>query len=138
VDTSDLVGHTGSAAHTYTVIYDFVGFADPVANPPAINAVKAGQTAPLLWRILDAYGIPVTDLASVTATAEELACDAGTTPSAMEEYGAGGSGLQNLGDGYYQFNWKTPKDYASSCKTLKLDLGEGPGMEHTALFLFEK
>ena len=41
-------------------------------------------------------------------------------------------GLQNLGDGYYQFDWKTPKSYAKSCKTLRLDLAEGPGMERTA------
>ncbi|MGH8628647.1 MAG: hypothetical protein ACREYC_26385, partial [Gammaproteobacteria bacterium] len=30
-----------------------------------------------------------------------------------------------LGDGYYKFNWKSPKSYANSCKTLKLDLGQG-------------
>jgi hypothetical protein len=51
---------------------------------------------------------------------------------------SGDSGLQNLGDGYYQFNWKTPKIYANSCKTLRLSLGEGSGFEHTALFKFIK
>ncbi|MCI0438668.1 MAG: hypothetical protein L0177_06000, partial [Chloroflexi bacterium] len=34
------------------------------------------------------------------------------------------------------FNWKGPKSYAKSCKTLKLDLGEGA--KHTALFMFTK
>jgi hypothetical protein len=51
-----------------------------------------------------------------------------------EEFAAGGSGLQNLGGGYYQLNWKTPKSYAGSCKTLKLELGVG--QEHIALFQF--
>ena len=52
----------------------------------------------------------------------------------VEETTAGGSGLQNLGDGYYQLNWKTPASYANSCKTVRLNLGEG--IVHTALFKF--
>ena len=35
--------------------------------------------------------------------------------------------LQNLGNGYYQLNWKTPSGYARSCKLMRLDLGEGSG-----------
>jgi hypothetical protein len=50
-----------------------------------------------------------------------LSCNLGTTTDALEEYASGDSGLQNLGDAYYQFNWKTPKTYANSCKTLKLN-----------------
>jgi hypothetical protein len=65
-----------------------------------------------------------------------LTCPAGTTTDTIEEYAAGNSGLQNLGDGYYQWNWKSPSNYANSCKTLKLNLGEG--FEHTALFQFKK
>lgn len=51
-------------------------------------------------------------------------------------YAAGVSGLQNLGNGYYQFNWATPKSYANSCKTLHLALGDGA--DHTAQFKFTK
>ncbi|MBA3494727.1 MAG: PxKF domain-containing protein [Gammaproteobacteria bacterium] len=82
--------------------------------------------------------LPVTNLASVTVTAASLSCSLGTTPDQIEEYAAGASGLQNLGNGNYQFNWKTPKSYANSCKTLKLDLGEGAGQERTALFQFTR
>jgi hypothetical protein len=80
----------------------------------------------------------VTDLTQVVVTAENLSCDLGTTSDQLEEYAPGTSGLLNLGQGSYQFNWKAPKAYAHSCKTLKLDLGEGPGMERTALFQFPK
>jgi len=93
---------------------------------------------PLKWRLTDADGAPVTNLMSVTATAVSLSCAVGTTPDQLEEYAAGASGLQNLGNGYYQFNWTTPASYANSCKTLKLNLGEGAGREHTALFQFKK
>lgn len=36
----------------------------------------------------------------------------------MEEEAAGSSGLQYIGDGYWQFNWKTPKDYAGTCRAM--------------------
>ena len=42
----------------------------------------------------------------------------------VEETAVGGSGLQNFGDGSYQFNWKTPASYAGSCRTVRLDLGD--------------
>ena len=42
----------------------------------------------------------------------------------VEEYAAGASGLQNLGDGIYQLNWGTAKSYASTCRRVRLDLGE--------------
>jgi hypothetical protein len=48
---------------------------------------------------------------------------------------AGSSGLLNLGNGYYQLNWKSPATYAGSCKTLHLNLG---GVAHDALFQFTK
>ena len=44
----------------------------------------------------------------------------------------GASALKNLGNGNYQLDWKTPTSYANSCKTLKLDIGDG--VTHNALF----
>jgi hypothetical protein len=109
-----------------------------VDNLPTLNSANSGQAIPLKWRITDANGQPVTNLASVVVTAVSLSCPLGATPDQIEEYAAGNSGLLNQGNGYYQFNWKTPKTYANSCKTMKLDLGEGPGMERTALFQYPK
>ena len=60
----------------------------------------------------------------------------GDTSDQIEEYAAGGSGLQNKGGGDYQFNWQTPKSYASSCKLLSVDVGDG--VDHTANFRFTK
>jgi hypothetical protein len=116
--------------------YTFDGFAAPVDND-RLNTAKAGQAIPLRWRLTDATGAPVTTLTAATVTVASLACDLGGSADQVEEYAAGGSGLQNLGDGYYQLNWKTPASYAGSCKTLKLDLGEVSG-PHTAAFRFTK
>lgn len=137
VTASDNAGNTASATSTYRVIYSFTGFTGPVDNPDVLNVAKAGRTIPLKWRIVDAAGTPVTDLAGVSVSVVALACEEGETPDPVDEYAGGESGLQNLGDGYYQWNWKTPTGYAGLCKTLKVDLGEGTGYEHLALFQFK-
>jgi hypothetical protein len=138
VNAADNAGNTNSAAVSYTVVYNFSGFSSPVDLAPTLNVAKAGQSIPLKWRITDANGLPITNLSGVSVTVASLACSLGTTTDALEEYASGNSGLQNLGDGYYQFNWTTPKSYANSCKTLKLNMGEGMGFEHTALFKFTR
>ena len=58
--------------------------------------------------------------------------EAGPT-DAVEDY-AGESGLQYLGDGNSQFNWKTLKDYAGQCRMLTLELSDGTTL--TADFKF--
>ena len=133
---TDNAGNSASVEAAYSVSYNFTGFLSPVDNLPAINAANAGQAIPLKWRLTDANNAPVANLASVTVTVAALACPVGTTPDQIEEYAAGVSGLQNLGDGYYQFNWKTPKAYARSCKTLWLDLGEAS--PRSAIFEFKR
>lgn len=134
----DNVGNPSSASPpcNYSVAFAFVGFRTPVDNNSVMNSANSGQAIPLKWELRDYAGNPVTTLASVTVTVATLGCSAGTTGDLIEEYAAGASGLQNHGDGSYQFNWKTPTSYARSCKTMKLDLGEGT--PRTALFEFRK
>jgi hypothetical protein len=112
----------------------FDGFRAPVDNGRVLNSLKAGQAVPLRWRLTRADGTPVTTLTSVKLTVEGLACGAGATADAVEELATGGSGLRNLGNGEYQYNWATPKSYANSCKRLRLDVGDG--VTHDALFQF--
>lgn len=135
----DNVGHSVTKDCDYTVrAYDFVGFTSPVDNPTVLNTVKAGQAVPLKWRLMDGTN-PVTNLQSVTVTASALTCSLGTSADLLEEVASGSSGLQNLGNGYYQYNWKTPTSYAKSCKKLQIN---GEGMQLTAtqqpLFQFTK
>ena len=134
----DDVGNPSSASPpcNYSVAFGFIGFRTPVDNNSVMNTANSGQAIPLKWELRDFAGNPVTTLGSVTVTVTSLGCSAGTTGDLIEEYAAGASGLQNHGDGSYQFNWKTPTSYARSCKTMKLDLGEGT--PRTALFEFRK
>ena len=131
---ADVAGNTHGESCGYRVEYDFVGWQPPVADEPAVNVVAAGQIVPLKWRLLDAAGAPVTTLSAAAVTSAAHACDAGVPGDPVDEVAVGASGLQNLGDGYYQYNWRTPRTYAGTCRTLRLDLAEGE--LHTAEFRF--
>ncbi len=124
------------ATSCQVAVYSFSGFGAPVDAAPTLNSAKAGRTIPLKFRVTTATGAPVTNLTSVKVTVASSSCTAGTTVDAIEEYASGGSGLQNLGNGSYQFNWATPSGYAQSCKTLNLDLGDGVARQ--ALFHFTR
>ena len=100
----------------------FVGFQTPVSDTQ-INVIKAGSAVPLIWQLFSAPNVPVTNLTFCsTPNPGPGACTApwvnlGTIPAACSgdstdetTIGASGnSGLQNMGNGLYQFNWKTVK-----------------------------
>jgi hypothetical protein len=135
---TDNAGNSTTETCSYTVGFTFDGLYAPVDRPNVTNVSKAGQAIPLKWRITDYFGAGVTNLSSVKVQVTATSCAAGTSPDLIEEIASGSSGLQNLGDGYYQFNWKTPTSYASSCKNLGLDLGEGAVRTNLAYFSFKK
>jgi hypothetical protein len=141
VTVQDNVGNSSSASCNYTVGYNFAGFFAPVDRPNTMNMSKAGQAIPLKWRLTDALGRPITNLTGVSVQATDLNCGLGSSTDQIEEYAAGASGLQNLGDGNYQFNWKSPVGYAGSCKSISLVFGAG-GLSYTekpaAFFTFKK
>lgn len=113
----------------------FEGFFSPIDNE-AVNIARAGQAIPVKYRLLAADGTPVSDPSSFVSVTSQtngsIAC-AGLPTDALETY-SGTSGLQYLGDGYWQFNWKTPKSYAKQCRTMTLTLSDGSA--HTAAFQF--
>lgn len=128
---------TVSAGSSWGVVsWRWEGFFAPVDNNGVLNTLKAGQAVPLKWRLRKADGTPVLGLTSVKVTSEGLSCEGGRTSDALEEVGTGASGLRELGDGLYQFNWATPKSYANSCRRVRLDVGDGT--PHEALFRFTR
>jgi len=133
----DGVEATIAPGETSTVeAWDFQGFFSPVDPIPMNNSMKAGAAVPLKWRILDATGAPLRNLAAATISVSTLSCGSAVGSAEIEQTAAVGSPLQNLGNGYYQLNWKTAKAYAGSCKTLHLDVGDG--VTHDAYFDFRK
>ena len=125
--------NSGTPATVDTAV--FVGFARPIDNPTVLNRVKAGQAIPIKWRLVDGAGKPIINLSTASITVATTSCILGTATDQLEEVAAGSSGLQNLGNGYYQLNWKSSATYANSCRTLHLLIG---AVTHDALFQFTK
>jgi hypothetical protein len=141
------MGAIKSAKQTITIYrnYTFEGFFAPLplANLTVKNKAKAGQAIPVKWRITDPTGAGISDPDSFgvggvgglssypidCSTLSEIGTDV-TTESA-----AGASGLQYMGDGNWQYNWKTPKTYANQCRTMVLKLNDGN--TYTADFQFK-
>ena len=92
-------------------------------HPDAVEAILRHPDLGQLARSL--VGI----LTSATA-----ACPASATPDAVETYTADTGGLHYLGDGYWQYNWKTSKNW-TGCRTLTVTLSDGDTL--TADFQFK-
>ena len=85
-----------------------------------LNTAKAGRIVPIRFRITDASqnGVYLPELL-VSGT---LSASAGSAPSSpsVEFDSAGDCGLVYTGNGYYQLNWATSKDWANSLQLLTL------------------
>lgn len=115
----------GTACQNFRTIYNFEGFYSPI-DMGVLNSAKAGQAIPVKWRLTDANGTPISDPASFRALYSSAeACTGGLPTDAVEEEASGASGLQYLGEGYWQFNWKTPKTYASTCRGMFVEFQGG-------------
>jgi hypothetical protein len=134
-NATDGAGNTANATVMYSVKFGFVGFTSPVDNPAVVNVANAGQAIPFKWRLVDSNGAAITNLTSASLNAVSIVCGTGAVTDPVEQYSPDATPLQNLGDGYYQYNWKSPKSYQDSCKRLVLGLGDGSS--HEALFRFK-
>jgi uncharacterized delta-60 repeat protein len=144
VNSSDLAG-TAAAPVTvqYTVAapvrYAFEGWFSPVDNPPVLNKTNAGQNIPVKWRLRDQQGQVVTSTASVRAIrAVKIACVAGAPVDAIEELVSLNLGVvtYDAANQRFQYNWKTDKTWANSCRRLEVEFDDG--QVKTALFSFVK
>ena len=101
-----------------------IGFLSPI-RIGAVNRVKAGRTVPVKWRLTDENGSPVSEPSSFTGLSSVAhGCDGLSTGGSVLADGSGTSGLQHLGDGSWQYNWKTGKTW-NGCRTLTLVLSNG-------------
>jgi hypothetical protein len=113
--------------------YDVEAFAAPIDNG-VTNVARAGRTIPVKWNVsLDAQFVsdPAHFVSITSATAARDDVPVGT--DTIEVY-SGSSGLQYLGDGYWQFNWKTLKAYQGQTRIMTLTLDDGS--TYSAVFVF--
>jgi hypothetical protein len=132
---TDNAGNNGGATVTYSVLYNWSGFFQPVDNLPTVNTVNAGQAIPVKFSLGGNYGLNI--FASGYPKVQAVSCGAnGGDGSAIEEtVTAGNSSLQyDPATGRYTYVWKTDKGWSGTCRQLVVRLVDGS--EHVALFKF--
>jgi hypothetical protein len=123
--STDAAGNTSGMTRSFEVKYAFGGLTGSVSSTE-VNVAKAGSVAPFQFRLTDAAGNPITNLSTVSVASRQVNCASLDGPlDAVEETAVGGSGLRNLGDGRYQWNWATSKSYAGTCRIADVLLGPG-------------
>lgn len=120
----DATGNGAAGAFGTDVLFDFLGFYQPI-DISVRNAMKAGSTAPMKFRISDGKGGYIGDLSAVVmGSSRSYACN--TAPEdTLEEYATGGTALRyDTTAQQYIFNWQSPKQ-PGSCWQVKLMLADG-------------
>ena len=122
---------TGSGTDYHTPVappssFVFSGFRLPVADPPLLNAVKAGSAVPIKFGLSGFQGLDV--LASGSPTSTLIACDSVEVVDGarFETFSAGDSGLKyDETAAQYIYVWKTSKNWAGTCRQFILTLSDG-------------
>ena len=132
---TNFLGSANTAGHN--VQYTFGGFYAPVDNSPVVNKANAGQAIPVKWRLTDTNGAGISDTSSFTSlTAYAIPCNAWaslpTDPQLLDQVST--SGLLYQGNGNWQYNWKTPKNYANTCMVARVTLADGTTHEFNVSF----
>jgi hypothetical protein len=127
VTTSDRAGNVSRETHTYSVIYDFSGFASPAAPYPTATAVKAGEGVPLKFSLHGNQGTNIFASGSPNWSPCGPA-DAATSADGVLTYNASAD--------RYTYLASSSKSWAGTCRDLTLTLGDGT--THRARFTFSK
>ena len=134
VTGSDIAGNPRSVNCSYSVVPVFKA-TNTAIDGSGLTKAKAGSSVPLKFQITDANGVGLAGFTAVATSLQSLSCAAVGSADAAAEATAGNSGLQDLGDGHYQLNWKTLSTHANSCRTLTVDVA---GATQSANFQFVK
>jgi hypothetical protein len=142
VRATDVLNNTGKAACAPLTVqsgFTFTGFKTPI-KMGKVNKGNAPQAIPLKWTLtLTTDGTPVADPASFVAV-ESYALDCttltGDISTAVVEAAAGKTGLKYKGSGKWAFNWKTPKTYRHTCRSMFVLFSDG-AMSPQVVFRFK-
>ncbi|MCL4860690.1 MAG: PxKF domain-containing protein [Caldilineaceae bacterium] len=132
---TDNAGNSGGASVTYSVLYNWSGFFQPVDNLPTVNTVNAGQAIPVKFSLGGNYGLNI--FASGYPQVQAVSCggNGGSSSPIEETVTAGNSSLQyDPATQRYTYVWKTDKAWGGTCRQLVVRLVDGS--EHVALFQF--
>jgi hypothetical protein len=115
-------------------VFDFDGLLGPVANPPALNEVKAGRAVPIEFGLGSNEGLDV--VFDGFPRSQQVDCSTLTPLAGGDEIASpGGANLTyDPSSGLYSVPWKTDKAWKGTCRVFRLLLVDGS--EHIAYFRF--
>jgi hypothetical protein len=122
------------ATCTYSVIYLWTGFFQPVDNTN-LNVTKAGSAIPVKFNLGGNQGLAI--FVAGSPSSSKVACDTQADQDTIEEtVNAGGSSLTyDATASQYVYVWKTDKPWANTCRRLDVKLIDGT--THSAYFKFK-
>lgn len=137
---TDAPGNTSaSTSVSYSVIYSWSGFFQPIDNKDAsgnyiLNKAKSGSTIPVKFSLAGDRGLAILETGFPASIS--IPCISGAAIDALEEYTTATSGLKyDASANHYHYNWKTGS-WAGTCRQLVVKLNDGT--EHRANFQFVK
>jgi hypothetical protein len=132
---ADKADNSATAAASYSVIFNFTGFFQPVDNLPVQNVVKAGSAIPVKFSLSGNQGLNI--FAAGYPIVLQIACDSGTPLAEIEQTvnAAANSLSYDPATDQYNFVWKTDKSWANTCRLLVVQFVDNT--EHVADFRFK-
>jgi photosystem II stability/assembly factor-like uncharacterized protein len=122
-----------SVPQTFSVLYPWSGFFQPVDNGAVLNVTQAGSAIPVKFSLGGDRGLAI--FAAGYPISSKIACLTGEAQDDIEQtVNAGGSSL-SYGSGQYTYVWKTDKAWSGTCRLLTVMLIDGSS--HTASFKFK-
>ena len=125
VEATDNDGNTATRSHAYNVLYDFVGFYEPVNNLPTTNTAKAGRAIPVKFSLGGDQGLDI--FTADYPRSGIIPVDPGAPLDDIEQIEtAGASSLTyDPATGQYTYVWKTNKRWAGQTRQLVLEFKDG-------------
>jgi hypothetical protein len=122
---TDNAGNTASAPASYSVIYSFSGFFQPVDPLPTLNVAKAGSGIPVKFSLAGNQGLNV--FAAGYPQSQSFNCSSDAPSDTVEEVvTVSVSGLKyDATANQYIYSWKTSTNWANTCRQLVVKFIDG-------------
>jgi len=132
---TDKAANIGSKSVTYSVVFAWTGFFQPVDNGNVFNGVKAGSAIPVKFSLGGNQGLSI--FKSGYPKVGQVPCNSTAPVDEIEvTVTAGNSSLTyDAVAGQYVYVWKTDKAWVGSCRVLQVTLADDT--PHTAYFQFK-
>jgi hypothetical protein len=131
VQVTDIGGLTAEDDSTVNILFNWMGFFQPIANLPEFNLVNPGSAIPIKFSLSGDHGMDV--ISAGYPVAQQITCDTGAPMGDPVQVMIIAASYDPILDQYI-FIWKTDKNMMGTCQQLQVLLTDGT--THVANFKF--